>query len=181
VLDALKTEPVEILYSRHYREYDTYFGFEDPDQGYLRHREDEYIDENGEVTSARYRLTLIGPAREGEFPSAVLLSRSRYLATASHSLRFYREYFKPTQEIYIEKDRLRWRVIYRDTTFYINLDRVDKPDLGYFLEVKSRTWSRKDADNKSAMVAELIQFLGGSPDETVTEDYVQTVERSAAD
>ena len=179
VLEALlqRTE-IEILYDRHYHEYDTYFSFDDPEQGLIRYREDELIDKKEQVINVRYRLTLIGPVREREFPSDVLLSRSRYLAPAKHNLRFYREYFKPADEIFIEKDRLRWRIIFRGTTFYVNVDRVDNPSLGYFLEIKSRTWSRRDADHKSAMVAELITFLGGSPDETVTEDYVKIVEMS---
>lgn len=177
VLEALRQPNVEILYERHYREYDTYFSFSDPEQGYLRHREDEVLNEHNEVTSARYRLTLIGPAREKQYPSDVMLSRSRYLAPANHSLRFYREYFKPEKEFFIKKDRRRWRIIFRDTSFYVNLDHVEKPPLGYFLEVKSRTWSRNDAENKSALIVELIDFLGGSPDETVSEDYVKIVEK----
>jgi len=175
VFEALKRPEIEILYTRHYHEYDTYFGFDDPDQGFLRYREDEFISDTGEVANARYRLTLIGPAREREFSSEVLLSRSRYLAPATHSLRFYREYFKPSSETFIEKDRLRWRIIFRDLTFYVNLDRVDKPDLGYFVEVKSRTWSRRDADHKSEMAAALIEVLGGAAEKPVQEDYIQLV------
>jgi 5-methylthioadenosine/S-adenosylhomocysteine deaminase len=176
VIEKLQHPEIEILYQRHYHEYDTYFRFDDPQQGLLRHREDEFVDESGQVTNARYRLTLIGPAREREFPSDVLLSRSRFLAPASHSLRVYREYFKPDSEIFIEKDRLRWRIIFRDTTFYVNLDRVDKPDIGYFLEIKSRTWSRMDAEMKSKNVADLIELLGASSEKTVTEDYFQIVQ-----
>jgi 5-methylthioadenosine/S-adenosylhomocysteine deaminase len=173
VLAALESPEIEILYHRHYHEYDTYFAFSDASQGYLRYREDEYIGEDGEVTHVRYRLTLIGPAREHQFPSDVLLSRSRYLAPARHSLRFYREYFQPDRETFIEKDRLRWRVLYHGTEFYVNLDRLDQPKLGYFLEVKSRTWSRRDAEHKSEMVAELITLLGGSPEKKVTQDYIE--------
>jgi 5-methylthioadenosine/S-adenosylhomocysteine deaminase len=173
VLAALESPEIEILYHRHYHEYDTYFAFSDASQGYLRYREDEYIGEDGEVTHVRYRLTLIGLAREHQFPSDVLLSRSRYLAPARHSLRFYREYFQPDRETFIEKDRLRWRVLYHGTEFYINLDRLDQPNLGYFLEVKSRTWSRRDAEHKSEVVAELITLLGGSPEKKVTQDYIE--------
>ncbi len=176
VYEALQKPEINIEYSRHYHEYDTYFRFHDPDQGYVRYREDEFINEDGEVENVRYRLTLVGPAREAEYPSDVLLSRSRFLAPATNSLRFYREYFKPDGEIFIEKDRKRWRVDFRETNFYINLDEVMVPDLGFFLEVKSRTWSRKDAETKSALVAELIHFLGGKPEEAVTEDYVRIVE-----
>ena len=98
VLAALCWPDLEILYERHYREYDTYFSWTDPDQGQLRYREDEFLDADGGVSNVRYRLTLLGPAREGRFESDVVLSRSRFLAPATHSLRFYREYFKPARE-----------------------------------------------------------------------------------
>ena len=176
VLDSLKKPEIEILYTRHYHEYDTYFQFADPNQERVRYREDEYINEQGEISNVRYRLTLIGPARERHFPSDVLLSRSRYLAPATHSLRFYREYFKPTGETFIEKDRLRWRVLFHGTEFYINLDRIEQPDLGYFLEVKSRTWSRRDAEHKAEEATDLLAFLGASPEETVTQDYIEIIE-----
>jgi 5-methylthioadenosine/S-adenosylhomocysteine deaminase len=176
VLAALESPEIEFLHTRHYREYDTYFSFDDPEQGHLRYREDEFIDTKGEVSNVRYRLTMLGPAREGHFPSDVLLSRSRYIAPATHSLRFYREYFKPSAETFIEKDRLRWRVLFRGTEFYINLDRVITPELGTFLEVKSRTWSRRDAEHKAELAIELIQFLGASPDGTVAQDYIEQVE-----
>ena len=176
VLAALDSPEVEILHTRHYREYDTYFSFEDPKQGHLRYREDEFIDAKGEVSNVRYRLTLLGLAREGHFPSDVLLSRSRFIANATHSLRFYREYFKPNAERSIEKDRLRWRILFRGTEFYINLDQVTKPDLGTFLEVKSRTWSKRDAEHKAELTTELIKFLGASPEGSVAQDYIEIVE-----
>ena len=71
--------------------------------------------------------------------------------------------------------RQRWRVIFRGTEFYINLDRVDSPSLGYFLEVKSRTWSRKDAELKAQLTSELLSLLGASGGEKVTEDYIDLV------
>jgi 5-methylthioadenosine/S-adenosylhomocysteine deaminase len=178
VLDALKEPEIEILYHRHYHEYDTYFQFADPRQGSFRYREDEFIDEKGAIKNVRYRLTLVGPAREHQFPTDVLLSRSRFIAPATHSLRFYREYFEPVGEVFIEKDRLRWRVIFQGTEFYINLDRVDRPDLGYFLEVKSRTWSRADAEHKANVAINLIAFLGASSEEKITQDYLQLAETS---
>ncbi|MFU8772217.1 MAG: amidohydrolase family protein, partial [Anaerolineales bacterium] len=171
VLTALEKPEIEILYSRHYHEYDSYFIFDDPEQGSLRYREDEYIDEDGNISNIRYRLTLIGQQRERHYPNDVLLSRSRYLAPAVHSLRFYREYFKPTHEIFVEKDRLRWSVLYKSTEFYINLDRLDQPNLGYFVEVKSRTWSRRDAEHKAEVSTDLILFLGATPEDIIVEEY----------
>jgi 5-methylthioadenosine/S-adenosylhomocysteine deaminase len=173
VIEAIHKPEIEILYQRHYHEYDTYFLFEDINQGTLRYREDEFIDKNGEVSQVRYRLTLIGQTREQKFPSDVLLSRSRFLAPANHSHRFYREYFNPLSEVFIEKDRQRWRILFRGTEFYINIDRLDEPDLGFFLEVKSRTWSQRDAEHKARLSTELIEFLGASADKSVSMDYIE--------
>jgi 5-methylthioadenosine/S-adenosylhomocysteine deaminase len=175
IAEALIKPEIEVLHHRHYHEYDTYFSFTDPSQGYIRYREDEFINEKSEVSNVRYRLTLIGQAREGYFPSDVILSRSRYIAPATNSLRFYREYFKPATETFIEKDRLRWRILFQGTEFYINVDRLDHPDLGYFLEVKSRTWSKRDAEHKSQVVLQIIEFLGASIDGTVTQDYIELI------
>ncbi|HSG43271.1 MAG TPA: amidohydrolase family protein [Anaerolineales bacterium] len=176
IVQALMRDEIDILYERHYRQHDAYFSFDDPSQGRLRFREDDFIDEKNNVTNARSRLTLLGVLREGEFGHDVLLSRSRFLAPAANSLRFYREYFKPKSEIAIEKDRLRWFIRYKDTEFYINLDNVTTPDLGYFVEVKSRTWSRKDAENKAKLVSELLELLGTAEGEVVTKDYIEVVE-----
>ena len=175
IVQALMRDEIDIIYERHYHQHDNYFKFDDPSQGRLRYREDDFVDEKGNVSNARARLTLLGEIREGGFPYDVLLSRSRFLAPATNSLRFYREYFKPASEINIEKDRLRWLVKYKDTEFYVNLDNVTTPNLGYFLEVKSRTWSRKDANNKSQLVNELLALLTASEGEVVTKDYIEIV------
>jgi len=173
VLAVLNGEAMTVIRSRHYHEYDTYFLFDDPAQSRLRYREDEFLDERGKVTNVRARLTLTGPSREGEFGS-VLLSRSRYLAPAAHSLRFYREYFKPSAEREVEKDRRRWLVVYRGVEFFVNLDRLIKPVMeGYYIEIKSRTWSRRDARDKAAIIAELLGLFGASPDNTIQADYVE--------
>ena len=175
VIEAINQPEIEKLHFRHYHEFDTYFLFDDPRQGTVRYREDEFIDEQGSISKMRYRLTLIGPASEDQFPSDVLLSRSRFLAPATHSLRFYREYFKPNSEIAIEKDRLRWRVLFHGTEFFINLDRVDHPALGYFLEVKSRTWSRRDAEYKAQVIPQLVRSLCASPEKATRLDYLEMV------
>lgn len=173
VLEALEGDRIEVLHARRYLEYDTYFSFGDPRQGHLRFRDDHICDEEGEPSTVRTRLTLIGPSREDEPLPEVLLSRSRFLAPATHSLRFYREYFQPVSELDVDKDRLRWRVLFQGTEFYVNLDRIKRPDLGLFLEVKSRTWSRRDAEHKARVARELLRALGGSSDEVVTEDYLE--------
>jgi 5-methylthioadenosine/S-adenosylhomocysteine deaminase len=176
IADSLSKPEIEVIYSRHYHEYDTYFIFDDTQQGLVRHREDEFINQKGSVEYVRSRLTHVGPEREGEFPSKVLLSRSRYLAPATQSLRFLREYFKPDHESFIEKDRLRWLVRYKNTEFYVNIDKIIKPEIGHFLEVKSRTWSRKDAELKASLAAELVTVLGADPEGTISQDYIEFLE-----
>lgn len=180
VLAKLESGAVDIVRSTHYIEYDTYFSFPDPTQGRLRYREDEFVDQEGQVYNVRYRLTLIGPAAEHSYPNFVLLSRSRFIAPANHSLRFYREYFKPSSEVEINKDRLRWLVRYRGEPFFINLDTILKPKVdGHFLEIKSRTWSRRDAEKKAALISELLTELGLGSAPPVELEYTDLVERSA--
>ncbi len=178
VLEALSKPGILILRKRHYHEYDTYFGFDRPSQGRLRYREDEFLDDKGKITSVRSRLTLIG---EMDTPrdindSKIMLSRSRYLAPATHSLRFYSEYFKPSTELEIEKNRLRYLIQYKDTEFFINLDTIQKPNIGNFVEIKSRTWSRQDADQKTSLIRELVTYLGLDLGQINTLDYLQIVE-----
>ena len=181
VLQALKRPEIEIVRKRHYHEHDVYFFFEDPAQGRLRYREDDFIDDDkGVITNVRARLTLLGRKREGTFEDLVLLSRSRYIAPALQPLRFYREYFKPKSETAIEKDRQRWLIQYKDTEFFVNLDQVKEPALGYYLEIKSRTWSRKDAEHKAQLASELLSVLDASSGEKVTEDYIDIVHTAAA-
>jgi 5-methylthioadenosine/S-adenosylhomocysteine deaminase len=175
IIQALQRPEIDVIRERHYREHDVYFFFDNPSQGRLRYREDDFIDVKGTVTNVRTRLTLLGQKREGKFEDEVLLSRSRYISPASQSLRFYREYFKPKSEVVIEKDRLRWLIRYKDTEFFVNLDQMKEPQLGYYLEIKSRTWSRKDAENKAQLASELLSVLDASSGEKVTEDYIDIV------
>jgi 5-methylthioadenosine/S-adenosylhomocysteine deaminase len=171
VLAVIGGEQVTVVRSSHYHQYDTYWSFDDPDQGWLRYREDEFLDEAGVVTGARARLTLTGRTREDRF-GAVLLSRSRYYAPATHSTRFYREYFRPAAERIVEKERRRWLVAFRGVEFYVHLDRLMKPAQdGYFVEVKSRTWSRRDARDKAAVISDLLALFGTSPDDTISDGY----------
>lgn len=174
VIRELMRNEIDILYERHYKQHDVYFIFDDETQGRLRYREDDFI-EQGNLTTTRARLTLLGQKREGKFEHEVLLSRSRYLAPATNSLRFYREYFKPKTEVPVEKDRLRWFIKYKDTEFYVNLDHMTAPALGHFLEVKSRTWSRKDAKNKADLLSELLKLLGAADANAAAQDYIDFV------
>jgi 5-methylthioadenosine/S-adenosylhomocysteine deaminase len=173
VRSALASDGITVIRAVHYHQYDTYFFFDDPGQGRLRYREDEFLDEQSNVVGARARLTLTGPSREAAFGS-VLLFRSRFFAPATHSPRFYREYFKPAREREVEKDRHRWLVAFHGVQFYVHVDLMMNPHAGAcFLEVKSRTWSRRDAQDKAVIIAELLELLGARPDEAITEGYVE--------
>ena len=173
IVRNVKRDEIEITAYKQYRQFDEYFLFDDPNQGRLRFREDNLVNDKDEIVSTRSRLTLIGIQREDEITRDVLLSRSRFLAPAAQSLRFYREYFKPKNEIAVEKNRHRWHIKYKDTEFFINLDEVKQPQMGTFLEVKSTTWSRKDADHKAKLVNELLNLLGAGDAETVAQDYIE--------
>jgi 5-methylthioadenosine/S-adenosylhomocysteine deaminase len=43
------------------------------------------------------------------------------------------------------------------------------------VEIKSRTWSRKDANRKAQLTAELVAFIGASDAEHITSDYIGLV------
>ena len=176
IITVLNKEPFVINKHVHYRQYDTYFLFDAQNDEYqLRIREDEKLDVENVSESVRYRLTLLGPAKEKEFANSVLLSRSRYWAPSQHTLRFYKEYFIPANEYSVEKDRLRWHISYKGVGFYINIDNVHSPELGVFVEIKSRTWSLTDAQDKSLLIGEMLFEFGISNDDLVTEDYLQFV------
>ena len=174
ILNVLTTGQLEIDKKSHYKQYDQYFYFadHDPDAARLRYREDEFINEKGDVFHARSRLTLIGEEDRHVFGKAIMLSRSRFLANATHSLRFYREYFTPVTEVEVIKDRLRWRVVYKGTDLAINLDHLIQPELpGYYLEIKARTWSRSDAEHKANLIRELLHLFGVDPETAEAQDY----------
>ena len=164
---------VDVLKSIHYRQYDTYFMFDDPEAGRVRYREDDMLDEKGDVSSVRTRLTFTTTTKERDFHSVVLLSRSRFISKADRPLRFYREYFQPQAERELHKDRRRWHIHYQDVLFYINLDRVLKPELSQtFIEIKSRTWSASDAANKADRITEMLTILGISQSDTIKMEYL---------
>ena len=174
-IKRLASPKITSIRKRHYREYDTYFIFDGDEDQRLRYREDDLINEMGMVENVRSRLTMIGPAREGQFENDIMLSRSRYFAPALQSLRFYREYFKPNREIEVIKERHRYLIEYQGAEFFLNFDAVITPALGQFLEIKSRTWSRQDAENKSKLVQKLLKLLIDQPCEYVNEDYYDLV------
>ncbi|RLC88714.1 MAG: hypothetical protein DRI79_07630 [Chloroflexi bacterium] len=181
VEDLLDRPEILVIKPSLRRQYDTYFLFDDPYHSRLRYREDELLDEDSQVQDVLYRLTLTGETKEREYARSVLLSRSRFDAPATRSLRFYREYFKPVAEIEVHKERQRYHVRYGGTDFAVNLDRLMKPELaGVFLEIKSRTWSRQDAERKAELIGELLELLQVQEGELVRQEYVELATDSGA-
>jgi hypothetical protein len=57
--------------------------------------------------------------------------------------------------------------------------RGGRPPLpGRFLEIKSRTWSRRDAESKAGMILEILNLLDAGTAEAFRQDYVEMAERS---
>ncbi len=154
-------------------QYDTYFMFEDEEAGRLRFREDEIKDAYGRLKETYYTMTLMGPTNEKEYENSILLTRARYTASASHSLRFYREYFTPTAEREVVKQRRRYHLLYKETDFAINQDQLVSPETtGVYLEIKSRTWSAKDALHKADLIGELLEQLQVKTENQLKIEYV---------
>ncbi len=161
-------------------QYDTYFIFEDSAGSRLRYREDEVTNlEDSGITDLIYRLTLMTMIKEREFENSILLSRSRFDAPADRSLRFYREYFQPERIVVVHKSRRRFHIRYGGTDFALNFDRILKPPPGgSFLEIKSRTWSRQDAERKAALISELLERLEIPDTALVKAEYLDLATRS---
>lgn len=175
VIENLLDHPdVEVLRTVHYRQYDTYFVFDDPAKGRVRYREDLRLDGDKDVNEVRARLTFTMPTKEREFNSSVLLSHSRFIAPADRPLRFYQEYFQDSRQSELQKERRRWRIHYQGVVFFVNVDRVIKPELeGLFIEIKSRTWSLADAEIKAERIQQMLEILGLTSADLVHEDYLE--------
>ncbi len=174
VAPLLDDERVQIVRKSHYRQYDTYFTFLDESQGRVRYREDDTLNAEGEVTGVRMRLTYTAPSKEREFDRAVLLSRSQFIAPATRPLRFYREYFRPNGEHEVQKTRHRWHILYKGVLFYLNVDDIIVPQVsGTFVEIKSQTWSKRDAEYKASLVSELLTLLGVTEEMRVHKEYIE--------
>ncbi|MFQ5811684.1 MAG: amidohydrolase family protein [Anaerolineae bacterium] len=154
-------------------QYDTYLLFVDTSQGCIRHREDNVVREEGEVPESMRTLTLTEPGIEQEFDNSVLLSRSRFTSKADRTLRFYCEYFEPDSVKEVHKHRQRWHIRYKGVQFAVNFDRLTKPAYeGAFLEIKSRTWSKKDAEQKALLMGELLDVFNVDRGSLLKQDYV---------
>jgi 5-methylthioadenosine/S-adenosylhomocysteine deaminase len=174
VEDLLSNDNSEVLRSVHYRQYDTYFIFDEPEKSRLRYREDDKIDADNNVKSVRMRLTYTTGEKEHIFNDAVLLSHSRFIAPASQPLRFYEEYFAASETRELHKERRRWRVLYKGVLFFVNIDRFLKPASdNTYMEIKARTWSKSDAENKASFIHEMMDIMGIDMSGVIREDYLE--------
>lgn len=172
--ELLSHDAVEVMRATHYRQYDTYFLFDDPSKGRVRYREDDRIDAKGDVESIRMRLTYTGFEKERVFDDIILLSHSRFIAPANQPLRFYREFFQPTSEKVLEKERRRWRILYKGVLFFVNFDRLIKPSMpDWYVELKAKTWSLKDAEAKAILIREMLDILGIQHNQALALDYLE--------
>jgi 5-methylthioadenosine/S-adenosylhomocysteine deaminase len=171
VIAALDHPDIIIIKPSVRNQYDTYFFFDDETTGRVRYRED-YVLKDDQVVESLYTLTLVGPAKEREYANSVVLSRFTYASRANRSLRFYKEYFQPHRVMQLEKRRRRFRIKYQGVELAVNLDRLTKPAQdGPFLEIKSRTWSKRDAERKTERIGALLAFLGVSAEDVVKREY----------
>jgi 5-methylthioadenosine/S-adenosylhomocysteine deaminase len=174
VLEGLGAGDITITKSSERTQYDTYFLFDDPALGRVRYREDHRHDAGARL-APKYELTLTVPAAErDQYPHAIVLSRARYTAPADRSLRFYREYFGAERVVEIEKHRRRWRIVYKGEDFAVNIDRLDgHAEPGPYLEIKSRTWSQRDAAEKAELITELLERFGVDENQLIRLEYLE--------
>lgn len=174
----LAHEDVQIVQTVHYRQFDTYFVFNDPELGRVRYREDDFIGGEGDIKNVRMRLTLTSGERHQILDDAVLLSHSRFIAPASHPLRFYQEYFQAPREYQLHKERRRWHLLYQGVLFYVNVDRLMQPAMpDLYIEIKSRTWSRTDAEIKAHAIKAMMDLLGLGAEDLVREEYLEMAQK----
>lgn len=177
IVENLLNHPdVERLKEARYRQYDSYFIFDDVGQGRVRYREDDRITAKGDVAEVRSRLTYTMPTKEREFHGSVLLSHSRFIAPADRPLRFYQEYFQASRTATLQKERQRWHIHYQGVLYYVNVDQViydGRKEM--FVEIKSRTWSLVDAEHKADGIRRMLEILGIGEGQIVREHYLDIV------
>ena len=67
---------------------------------------------------------------------------------------------------------MRWLIRFRDQEFFVNLDTILEPAFQRpYLEVKSRTWSRSDAEVKAGLIVDMLRLLGLDQAEAVADEY----------
>lgn len=176
IIKILNSGRFNVTKQVNYKQFDSYFLFDkaDPDVARFRFREDHTLGKNENVHHSRTRLTLLGATHVEALSNSVLLYRTRFMAPATRSLRFYREYFTPEQETQVNKLRKRWRIDYKGADMAVNIDQVTKPKIsGWFLEIKSRTWSSDDAARKATLIGEILEVFGLNESDIIGREYIE--------
>jgi 5-methylthioadenosine/S-adenosylhomocysteine deaminase len=168
-------KPLKLINYSLRHEYDLYFFFEPPEENRLRLRKIHFNKGQGGVSPAVSELALLGPAQEFNLGKAILLTRLRFAMPLLHPPNFYREYFNPAREQEIEKERSSWRVSFEGVELEINLDRLLKPELGYFIEVKKSTWNRQGAEEAAPLIGKLLHLLDVSAVDVRQRAYVEWI------
>jgi hypothetical protein len=166
-------KPLKLINYRLRHEYDLYFFFEPPEENRLRLRKIHFNKEQDSLSPAISELALLGPAQEFSLGKTTLLTRLRFVMPSLHPPNFYREYFNPAQEQEVEKERSSWRVIFEGVELEIYLDRLLKPALGYFIEVKRTTWNRQVAEEAAPLIGKLLHLLEVSAVEAPQRAYLE--------
>ncbi|MEW6711785.1 MAG: amidohydrolase, partial [Candidatus Riflebacteria bacterium] len=71
----------------------------------------------------------------------------------------------------VQKDRQRFHIMFKGIKFFVNVDTMVAPDLGKFVEIKSKTWSLIDAEQKTKLASALLDFLGLTGAKAINDDY----------
>jgi 5-methylthioadenosine/S-adenosylhomocysteine deaminase len=166
-------KPLKLINYSLRHEYDLYFFFDQPEENRLRLRKTHFNKEQDDTSTTVSELVLLGPAQEFSLGKATLLTRLRFAMPCLHPTNFYREYFNPAQEQEVEKERSSWRVIFDGVELGINLDRLIKPELGYFIEVKRTTWNRQVAEEAAPLIEKLLHLLEVSAVDVRQRAYVE--------
>ena len=106
----------------------------------------------------------------------MLLFRSRYLRAGDALAALLPRVFPAgARSAIVEKDRRRWLVAYRGVEFYVHLDRlIDAADRRATSSRSSRGPGRgATREDKAAVIAELLALFGASPDDTISDGYVE--------
>jgi 5-methylthioadenosine/S-adenosylhomocysteine deaminase len=65
-------------------------------------------------------------------------------------------------------------ITYKETEFAINIDTlINSAHPGPYLEIKSRTWSQRDATHKALLIDEMLRHLGINEETVIKHEYVE--------
>ena len=70
-------------------------------------------------------------------------------------------------------DRRRFHIRFKGMPFVVNVDVITQPAHdGLYVEIKSRTWSARDAVRKAQLIGEILDLFGITDEQIVRRDYI---------